>query len=69
VAELGETGVRAAVVPRVRAVPAWAWVAAIVVGSAVFRYLLSRRIVAPWIMVDELIYSELAARLREADLV
>jgi hypothetical protein len=52
--------VRAAVVPRVRAVPAWAWVAAIVVGSAVFRYLLSRRIVAPWIMVDELIYSELA---------
>jgi hypothetical protein len=52
--------VRAAVVPRVRAVPAWAWVALIVVGSAVFRYVLSRRIVAPWIMVDELIYSELA---------
>jgi hypothetical protein len=52
--------VRAAVVPRVRAIPAWAWVGAIVVCSAVFRYALTRRIVAPWIMVDELIYSELA---------
>jgi hypothetical protein len=30
------------------------------VFSAVFRYGLSRRVVAPWIMVDELIYSELA---------
>jgi hypothetical protein len=45
---------------RLRAVPAWVSVGAIVVCSAVFRYLLSRRIVAPWIMVDELIYSELA---------
>ena len=32
----------------------------LVVVSAVFRYGLSRRVVAPWIMVDELIYSELA---------
>jgi hypothetical protein len=47
---------------RARAVtiPAWAWLAAIVVCSTVFRYLLARRIAAPWIMVDELIYSELA---------
>jgi hypothetical protein len=45
---------------RLRAVPAWVSVGAIVVCSAVFRYLLTRRIVAPWIMVDELIYSELA---------
>ena len=44
----------------VRAVPAWAWLTAIVVSSVVFRYLLARRMVAPWIMVDELIYSELA---------
>ncbi|HET8605597.1 MAG TPA: glycosyltransferase family 39 protein [Gaiellaceae bacterium] len=44
----------------VRAVPAWAWVAALVVCSAGFRYLLARRMVAPWIMVDELIYSEMA---------
>src|SRR6266700_3158256 len=41
-------------------VPVWAWLAALVVVSAVLRYGLSRRVVAPWIMVDELIYSELA---------
>jgi hypothetical protein len=44
----------------VRAVPAWAWLAGIVVASAGIRFLLARRMVAPWIMVDELIYSELA---------
>ena len=43
-----------------RAVPAWAWLCAIVVVSASVRYVLARRVVAPWIMVDELIYSELA---------
>ena len=41
-------------------VPPWVWLAALVVFSTVFRYGLSRRVVAPWIMVDELIYSELA---------
>jgi glycosyltransferase involved in cell wall biosynthesis len=41
-------------------IPIWAWLAGLVVLSAVFRYGLSRRVVAPWIMVDELIYSELA---------
>ena len=41
-------------------VPVWLWLAALVLFSAVFRYGLSRRVVAPWIMVDELIYSELA---------
>jgi glycosyltransferase involved in cell wall biosynthesis len=41
-------------------IPVWLWLAALVVFSAVFRYGLSRRVVAPWIMVDELIYSELA---------
>jgi glycosyltransferase involved in cell wall biosynthesis len=41
-------------------IPVWAWLALLVVFSAVFRYGLSRRVVAPWIMVDELIYSELA---------
>src|SRR3954468_485192 len=51
---------RAVVTPRVRALPAWVWLTAIVVCSAGFRYALSRRVVAPWIMVDELIYSELA---------
>jgi hypothetical protein len=44
----------------VKAVPAWAWLAAIVMASAGIRFVLARRMVAPWIMVDELIYSELA---------
>ncbi len=43
-----------------RAVPAWAWLAGLVALSALFRYALARRSVAPWIMVDELVYSELA---------
>ena len=38
----------------VRAVPVWAWLAAIVVVSAGVRFLLARGMVAPWIMVDEL---------------
>src|SRR5207248_2473299 len=41
-------------------VPVWAWLVGIIVASIVVRYGLSRRVVAPWIMVDELIYSELA---------
>jgi glycosyltransferase involved in cell wall biosynthesis len=41
-------------------VPIWAWLVGLVVASIVVRYGLSRRVVAPWIMVDELIYSELA---------
>ena len=45
---------------RLARVPVWVWLAGLVVLSAVFRYGLSRRVVAPWIMVDELIYSELA---------
>jgi len=44
----------------VRAVPTWVWLAGIVVVSATIRFLLARRMVAPSIMVDELIYSELA---------
>jgi glycosyltransferase involved in cell wall biosynthesis len=45
---------------RLAQIPPWVWLTALVVVSAVFRYGLSRRVVAPWIMVDELIYSELA---------
>jgi glycosyltransferase involved in cell wall biosynthesis len=41
-------------------VPVWAWLFGLVVVSTLLRYALSRRVVAPWIMVDELIYSELA---------
>jgi hypothetical protein len=43
-----------------RAVPTWAWLAGILVVSVVVRYAFARRMPAPWIMVDELIYSELA---------
>jgi hypothetical protein len=48
---------------RTTAVPAWVWLTGIVVGSAVLRMALAHRIVTPWIMVDELIYSELAKSL------
>ena len=50
------TAVRA----RALAVPAWLWLAGIVAVSIAVRAVLAHRIVAPWIMVDELVYSELA---------
>ncbi len=43
-----------------RAIPAWAYLTAIVVVSAAIRYWFGRWMIAPWIMVDELVYSELA---------
>jgi hypothetical protein len=43
-----------------RAIPVWAWLTGLVVLSTGIRYALTRQAVAPWIMVDELIYSELA---------
>jgi hypothetical protein len=50
---------------RLRAVPTWVWPALVVVVSAVVRTALAHRVVAPWIMVDELIYSELAKSFAE----
>jgi hypothetical protein len=38
----------------------WVWLVGLVVVSTLIRYAIGRRAVAPWIMVDELIYSELA---------
>ena len=49
-----------------RRIPVWAWLAAIVVGSAVFRAVLGRGIVAPFIIVDEVIWSEVARGLADA---
>ena len=49
-----------------RRVPVWAWLAAIVVGSATFRAVLGHGIVAPFIMVDEVIWSEVARGLADA---
>ena len=45
-----------------RAIPTWAWLSTLVLVSAAIRFQLARGMVAPWIMVDELIYSELAKR-------
>jgi len=45
---------------RLGVVPMWAWLAVLVILSTGLRYGLSRRVAGPWIMVDELIYSELA---------
>jgi hypothetical protein len=41
-------------------VPAWAWVGGLVLVSTAFYCLLGRRIAAPWILIDELVYSEAA---------
>jgi Dolichyl-phosphate-mannose-protein mannosyltransferase len=47
-------------------IPTWAWLTAIVAGSAVVRAVMSRGIVAPFILVDELIWSELARGIADA---
>lgn len=49
----------------VESVPVWAWLAGLVLVSAVVRIALSRRSPAPWIFVDEIIYSELAKSFAE----
>jgi len=43
-----------------RRVPPWAWLVAIVAASFAFRALLARGIAAPFVIVDEIIWSELA---------
>jgi hypothetical protein len=48
------------VTARLKSLPPWVWLAVIVTGSVLLRIVLARRMVAPWIMVDELTYSELA---------
>jgi hypothetical protein len=50
-------------VRRALSAPAWIWLGAIVVASAAVRIALVGRMPAPWIMVDELIYSELGKSL------
>jgi hypothetical protein len=48
---------------RARWAPAWLGLGAVVVGSVAVRIALVGRMPAPWIMVDELIYSELGKSL------
>ena len=52
-----------AVRSRALAIPTWAWLTGIVVVSIAVRVALGRRMVAPWIMIDEIVYSELAKNL------
>ena len=54
-------------VDRFRAVPAWGWLAAIVVLSFAVRAWLAREMLGPFIMVDELIYSELGRSVAAGD--
>ena len=49
-----------------RRIPAWAWLAAIVVGSTIVRAILGRDLVAPFIMIDEIIWSEVARGIADA---
>ena len=51
---------------RVARLPVWVWLAAIVVGSAIFRALIGRGIAAPFIMVDEVIWADLARGIADA---
>ena len=48
------------VADRLRAMPAWAWLASIVAASFLVRAWLARGMLGPFVMVDELIYSEMA---------
>ena len=50
-----------------RRVPVWGWLAVIVAASFVLRAWLARGMVAPFIMVDELIYAELARSFAAGD--
>jgi hypothetical protein len=45
---------------RLAAAPAWAWLGAIVLCSFAVRFAFARHMVGPWIMIDEIVYSELA---------
>jgi Dolichyl-phosphate-mannose-protein mannosyltransferase len=61
-----EVAVRPREIAWTRAIPAWAWLGGIVVLSAIVRYGFGRRMIAPWIMIDELVYSELAKGIAES---
>jgi hypothetical protein len=51
---------------RLRRIPVWVWLVLIVVGSAVFRAVIARGLVAPFIMVDEVIWAELARGIADS---
>jgi hypothetical protein len=43
-----------------RRLPGWAWLGALVLVSWLVRFLFARHNIGPWIMIDEIVYSELA---------
>jgi Dolichyl-phosphate-mannose-protein mannosyltransferase len=49
-----------------RRVPIWIWLAALVATSAVFRAVLASGIKAPFIMIDELVWAELARGIADS---
>ena len=49
-----------------RRIPSWAWLVAIVAVSTLFRAVLARDMVAPFILVDEVIWSEVARGIADA---
>ena len=49
-----------------RAVPAWGWLAGLVLVSFGFRLLYTRFVQGPWIFVDEVIYAEVARSFAES---
>jgi hypothetical protein len=63
VATVGREGLLGRLQARAVAVPAAVWLAALVLVSAVDLVVFGRRVVGPWILPDELIYSELAKSL------
>ena len=58
---------RSSLVDRLRGVPAWAWLVTIVLASFALRAWLAREMLGPFIMVDELIYSELGRSIASGD--
>ncbi len=53
-------------VARLRRVPAWAWLVALVLASFAVRAWLAREMPGPFIMVDELYYSELGRSIADS---
>ena len=45
---------------RIAAIPGWVWLGAIVLLSFGVRFAFARHMIGPWIMIDEIVYSELA---------
>jgi glycosyltransferase involved in cell wall biosynthesis len=61
----GHTPLPAAERGPLRTLPWWLWLAALYFAAAAVQLALGARLVSPWIMVDELVYSDMARSLAE----